>query len=304
MSHDNIQPQAVFHSIQHFSNLTVVCHVFWLTWVYTTSFTLHVQFTLSASRKPIRKFFFEKITSVLYILKKSQTTTNKTALIVNWLKHINPKQVKCFILSPQAPSLPKVRLSLNPEPRPTISGGLGSTDTAHLPMQRLIDLLHSLMIDRYGVHDDVIKRKHFPRYWSFVRGIHRSPMNSPHKGQWRGALMFSLISPWTNGYRDAGELRRYRAHYDVTVMGGESCVDVWHSNLSILLPGDRCYELQNGCQTNHWSAWEHVVLVGLKSCCITVDEKVEIIVRVKTTSHPLQNCLLLFASVGNLKICV
>ena len=32
-------------------------------------------------------------------------------------------------------------------------------------------------------HDDVIKGKHFPRYWPFVRGIHRSPVNSPHKGQ-------------------------------------------------------------------------------------------------------------------------
>ena len=39
-------------------------------------------------------------------------------------------------------------------------------------------------------HDDVIKWKHFPRYWPFVRGIHRSPVNSPHKDQWRGALMF------------------------------------------------------------------------------------------------------------------
>ena len=42
-------------------------------------------------------------------------------------------------------------------------------------------------------HDDVIKWKHIPRYWPFVWGIHRSPVNSPHKGQWRGALMFSLI---------------------------------------------------------------------------------------------------------------
>ena len=33
------------------------------------------------------------------------------------------------------------------------------------------------------VHDDVIKWKHFPRYWPFVRGIHRSPVNSAHKGQ-------------------------------------------------------------------------------------------------------------------------
>ena len=38
------------------------------------------------------------------------------------------------------------------------------------------------------VHGDVIKWKHFPRYWPFVRGIHRSPLNSPHKVQWRGAF--------------------------------------------------------------------------------------------------------------------
>ena len=63
--------------------------------------------------------------------------------------------------------------------------------------------------------------ENFPRYWPFVRGIHRSPVNSPHKGQWRGALMFSLICAWTNGRVnnwDASDLRRHRAHYDVTVM--------------------------------------------------------------------------------------
>ena len=51
-----------------------------------------------------------------------------------------------------------------------------------------------------AVHDDVIKWKHFPRYWPFVRGIHRSPVDSPHKGQRRRALMFSLICAWTNGW--------------------------------------------------------------------------------------------------------
>ena len=40
------------------------------------------------------------------------------------------------------------------------------------------------------MQDDVIKWKHFPRYWPFVRGIHRSSVNSPHKGQWHGALIF------------------------------------------------------------------------------------------------------------------
>ena len=70
-------------------------------------------------------------------------------------------------------------------------------------------------------HDDVIKWKHFPRYWPFVREIHRSPVNFPHKGQWRGALMFALIYVWINGWvnnREAGDLRRNHTHYDVMVM--------------------------------------------------------------------------------------
>ena len=70
-------------------------------------------------------------------------------------------------------------------------------------------------------HDDVIKWKHFPRYWPFVRGTHRSPVNSPHKGRWRWALMFSVICAWINGQVNdpkAGDLRRHRAHYDVIVM--------------------------------------------------------------------------------------
>ena len=72
-----------------------------------------------------------------------------------------------------------------------------------------------------SVHDDVIKWKHFPRHWPFGRGIHRFPVNSPHKGQWREALMFSLICVWINGWvnnREAGDLRRYRAHYVVIVI--------------------------------------------------------------------------------------
>ena len=70
-------------------------------------------------------------------------------------------------------------------------------------------------------HDDVIKWKHFPRNWPFVREIHRSPVNFPHKGQWRGALMFSLNYAWINDWvnnREAGDLRRQHGHYDVIVM--------------------------------------------------------------------------------------
>ena len=51
-----------------------------------------------------------------------------------------------------------------------------------------------------------------------------SPVNGEfpaHKGQWRGALMLSLIRTRINGWvnnRKGGDLNRNRAHYDVTVM--------------------------------------------------------------------------------------
>ena len=50
-----------------------------------------------------------------------------------------------------------------------------------------------------------------PLWWEFTG----------HKGQWRRALMFSVICAWSNGWannRDAGDLRGHRAHYDVNVM--------------------------------------------------------------------------------------
>ena len=65
------------------------------------------------------------------------------------------------------------------------------------------------------------------------------PVNFPHKGQWRGALMFSLICAWINDWvnnRGAGDLRRHRTHYDVTVIYevGDICLEVKLMGLTIL----------------------------------------------------------------------
>ena len=63
-------------------------------------------------------------------------------------------------------------------------------------------------------HDDAIKR-------SIVQVTGLCPVNYTHKGQWLGASMFTFFCAWTNGWgnnRDAGDLRRHRAHYDGTVM--------------------------------------------------------------------------------------
>ena len=96
------------------------------------------------------------------------------------------------------------------------------------------------------LHEDVIKWKKIRRYWPLVRGIHRSPVNSPHKGQGRGALMFSLICVWISDWinnRKAGDLWCYRAHYDVIVMWvTHSC----HFVLALkLLSGDQSWILRD-----------------------------------------------------------
>ena len=68
-------------------------------------------------------------------------------------------------------------------------------------------------------HDDVINWQHFPRYWPFVRGIHRSPANSPHT-QRRSFDVFFDLRPnngWVNNSK-AGDLKRHHAHYDAIIM--------------------------------------------------------------------------------------
>ena len=100
-----------------------------------------------------------------------------------------------------------------------------STKIALFPFLYSIDvitmILETILTPVAHHHDDVITWKHFLRYWPFALGIHRWPVNSPHKGQWRGALITSLIWPWTNGWvniRKASGFRRHQTHYDTTVM--------------------------------------------------------------------------------------
>ena len=126
-------------------------------------------------------------------------------------------------------------------------------------------------------HDDVIIWKHVPCYWHFVRGIHRSPVNSPHKGQWRVALMFSLIYAWTNTWgnnEDAGDLRRHRAHYDIIVINTHTpAIAEWANSShkwnaapryswSRLLHSTQCISKSNAFDCFVWSIWLcHLVLL-------------------------------------------
>ena len=86
----------------------------------------------------------------------------------------------------------------------------------------------SNQISCHILHHDVIKWKPFLRYWTFLLRIHRSAVNFPNKGQWRGALIFSLICPWISGWvnnREAGDLRPHHVYYVVTVMCGSIFVN-------------------------------------------------------------------------------
>ena len=106
------------------------------------------------------------------------------------------------------------------------------------------------------------------------------PVNSPHKGQWRGALMFSLIYAWTNNWvnnQDDGDFRRHRAHYDVSVMmilitktGAHHPLHAHSTTLIYLSPDGNQAQLknihlryqtgvpickQNKCFTDKFSSW-------------------------------------------------
>ena len=132
-----------------------------------------------------------------------------------------------FLFKIQNFSFTKIRLKMSSvEMRPFCPGGWINTSNlrlmngswlSHCKQQLLLFSTASSFSESWRHHH----MKHFPHYWPFVRGIHRSPVNSPHKGQWRGPLMFTLICVWINDWvnnREAGDLRRYRAYYDVTLM--------------------------------------------------------------------------------------
>ena len=78
----------------------------------------------------------------------------------------------------------------------------------------VVDLMPTLSWRRHQM-------KTFPVLLALCDGNPPPQVDSPHKGQWRGALMLSSICAWTNGWannRAAGDLRCHRAHYNITVM--------------------------------------------------------------------------------------
>ena len=82
------------------------------------------------------------------------------------------------------------------------------------------------------------KGNNFLRPWPFVRGIQQSPVDSPYRGQWRGALMLSLICARTSGWannRDAGDFRRHSLwrHCNIIFAGAVQFKPVFGDNIAL-----------------------------------------------------------------------
>ena len=76
-------------------------------------------------------------------------------------------------------------------------------------------------------HDDVIKWKRFPRYWPFVQEVPGEfPTQRPVTQGFEVFFDLRLNKRLSN--REAGDLRRYRARYDVTVMNDVYLI--WHTS--------------------------------------------------------------------------
>ena len=84
-----------------------------------------------------------------------------------------------------------------------------------------VDIITTLAFQNVCAAETALPSETFSALLALCAWNSPSPVNSPHKGQLRGALMFSLICAWTNGWvntPDAGNFRLHRAHYDLTVM--------------------------------------------------------------------------------------
>ena len=123
------------------------------------------------------------------------------------------------------------------------------TTTSHVRRSCKHDLtsqpikMRMFLISSLGTHDEVINWKHF-RVTGLSVGNSPVTCDFPQRGQWRGDLMFSFICAWINdsvNNRDAGDLRRHLAHYDVIVMRYDSPSQA----IKILMLGTKAYFVQN-----------------------------------------------------------
>ena len=96
------------------------------------------------------------------------------------------------------------------------------------------------------LYNGVIKWKTNPRYWPFVRGIHRSPVNSPHKAS-DAELWCFLCSP----------LNKHSS---------KQSLDWWFETLSRPLWRPHNGEIWVECRAFHFIMWHCLLMVTIQLC--------------------------------------
>ena len=105
-------------------------------------------------------------------------------------------------------------------------------------------------------HGDVIKWKHFLPLLASCEGIHRAPVDSPHGGQWRRALMFCLICA-INKRRSKQSRRRW--FETPSRSWWRHCIDLRKINMSV-------WSKRNAFSKGHlWSQLNY----SLRACSIS-----------------------------------
>ena len=130
-----------------------------------------------------------------------------------------------------------------------VKHALINCNIAHIPLFTKTEYIDMCLKIQSGVllyrpaimmsRDDVIKGKNFPCYWPFVRGMHRSPVNSPNKGQWRELwCLFDLclkkgLSKQSGGWWFETPSRPLLRHYNMSIAGAIGALFIYSRAIAI-----------------------------------------------------------------------
>ena len=135
-------------------------------------------------------------------------------------------------------------------------------------------------------------------------------VNYPHKGQWHGALMFSLICAWIDGCvnnHKAGDLRRHHTHFDTIVMYSiiftmsQTCIMSTHVEVCLYRGWSNLHEPSNLIIPTAGTSWKQEIWMWLMDV-INIKERFVSVIGTgcfTNVSWPLQNMLSKFVCCRN-----
>ena len=137
------------------------------------------------------------------------------------------------------------------------------------------------------------KGETFSALLALCAGNSQVSVNSAHKGQWRGTLMFSLLCVWINHWvnnHEAGDLRRHRCHYDVNVM--------WNGPMTLRQPNLRTVNLP-------WKGRSVSQLIDIHSSIKAIHKSFNDIMDIHNSNMDVYNSIkYIHNSITDIQICI